>query len=153
MVLKTILIKLVKWLYPLVRLYWFIFRPKSSGVRGVVENSGRILLIRNTYGNNKLWMFPGGGIKKYETPQQAFIREIKEEVGLDINQVKQIGEYTSTKEYKIDNVKVFAGISYTSNLKTEAIEILEAKWFIVNNLPIISPNAKKILSMWLNQKI
>ncbi len=140
----------IKWLYPFAKLYWFIFRPETFGVRGVVECDGKIIMIRNTYGNSKIWMFPGGGIKKGESPEKAFAREIKEETGLDIKDIKKIGTYASTIEYKRDNVEVFAGKSEESNLKIEPLEILEAEWFEPNNLPEISPNSKKILSMWMN---
>ncbi len=36
------------------------------------------------------WQFPQGGIQQNETPQQALFRELKEEIGLDINEVEVI---------------------------------------------------------------
>ena len=37
----------------------------------------------------KYWDIPGGSVEDYETPVEALVREIKEEVGLDVN-IKQI---------------------------------------------------------------
>jgi len=42
------------------------------------------------------WQFPQGGIQKHETPQQALFRELKEEVGLEPNEVEIVN---STKDW------------------------------------------------------
>ena len=54
----------------------------------LVDNDGRILLAKRP--RNKpmagLWEFPGGKIEKGETPEQALIREIDEELGINTKQ-------------------------------------------------------------------
>lgn len=55
---------------------------------GIVIRDEKILLIRrfrNASGWTKGWyyVFPGGGVEEGETPEEACIREIKEEVSLD----------------------------------------------------------------------
>lgn len=67
-------------LLPIVRLYWRIFKPKTFGVKVIVENNDKFLLIRNSYGR-KRWTFPGGKIENNEEPKDAAFREVKEEVG------------------------------------------------------------------------
>jgi len=51
-----------------------------------VENGTRYILLalRNTEPYKNFWSLPGGHIDPCETVEQAVIREIKEEVGLDI---------------------------------------------------------------------
>ena len=39
------------------------------------------------------WGFFGGGIEKTETPEQAILRETKEELNFDLKDFKYIGEY------------------------------------------------------------
>ncbi|MEK7195749.1 MAG: NUDIX domain-containing protein, partial [Patescibacteria group bacterium] len=73
---KRILYKIV---HPLMRFYWFLVHPKTSGVKCLIEHDGKFLVIRNTYGEMH-WTLPGGGIKKGESPEQAVLREVKEEV-------------------------------------------------------------------------
>ncbi|MEM5778098.1 MAG: NUDIX hydrolase [Candidatus Aenigmatarchaeota archaeon] len=54
------------------------------------------ILLQNRRGISKLgeeWGFFGGGIKKGETPEQAVVRETKEELGFDLKEYKYIGSY------------------------------------------------------------
>ncbi|OIO32962.1 MAG: hypothetical protein COZ49_02110 [Candidatus Yonathbacteria bacterium CG_4_10_14_3_um_filter_47_65] len=140
----------IKLIHPFLKTYWFIFRPRTRGVKCVIQNGGKILLIRNSYGN-KLWTFPGGGVDEEETMEQAVEREVMEEVGIKINELKRIGEFATTAEYKIDTVTVFVAKSTHDQFKIDEKEILEAGWFFPENLPTISEHAKKIISMWASQ--
>ncbi|TSC89548.1 MAG: NUDIX hydrolase [Parcubacteria group bacterium Gr01-1014_3] len=133
-------------------IYWFIFRPKTFGVKCVVENDGEVLMIKNSYGGYKQWMFPGGGINNNETPDQAIKRELLEEVGIAVENLRKIGEYTSNQEFKKDTVIVFTGITQNKELNIDTREILEAKWFSIDHLPEISEYSKLIISMACNKK-
>lgn len=48
--------------------------------KAVLVRDGRMLLLRSRYGDLKL---PGGGVEPGETPEQAVVRELSEECGLD----------------------------------------------------------------------
>ncbi|MEG0330175.1 MAG: (deoxy)nucleoside triphosphate pyrophosphohydrolase [Longicatena sp.] len=65
-------------------------------VGAVIKQDNSILIARRLKGEFKgLWEFPGGKIENSETPQQALIREIKEEMETTIN----IQEFLMTAEY------------------------------------------------------
>ncbi len=60
--------------------------PEIRVAVGVIRRNGRVLITqRNPDGLlGGLWEFPGGKIKADETPETACRRELKEEVGLDV---------------------------------------------------------------------
>ncbi|WP_394188165.1 NUDIX domain-containing protein [Paenisporosarcina quisquiliarum] len=55
---------------------------KRSGA--IIELDGKIALIKRVRNNHEYYVIPGGGIEEGETPEDAAIREVKEELGIDI---------------------------------------------------------------------
>jgi ADP-ribose pyrophosphatase YjhB (NUDIX family) len=138
---------LVQLVYPWLRLYWFLVRPKTFGVQCVIQHGGDILLVRNTYGR-KQWTFPGGRIARGETEEEAIRREVLEEVGLFLEPLQHLGTFDATIDYKQDHVAVFAGVSPDRRVTIDPAEILEARWFQPQHLPSLAPSAARILAMW-----
>ena len=137
---------LIKCIYPILRLYWFLVRPHTFGVQCVIRHEDAILLIRNTYGRQR-WTFPGGSMARGETPEDAIRREVLEEVGLHLQHLGRIGVFESTADYKRDHIVVFAAASQTRQLTIDVAEILEARWFHPRHFPPLSPFAAKIMAM------
>src|SRR5271170_2401299 len=54
----------------------------------LVDADGRVLLAQRPEGKSMagLWEFPGGKIDAEETPEAALIRELKEELGIDVTE-------------------------------------------------------------------
>ena len=54
----------------------------------LVDIDGRVLLAQRPQGKRMagLWEFPGGKMRAGETPEAALIRELKEELGIDVTQ-------------------------------------------------------------------
>ncbi len=63
-------------------------RPRL-GSAVIVEKDGKVLLgERNKENYRGYWVLPGGGVEWGETIEQAAVREIKEETGLDIELIR-----------------------------------------------------------------
>jgi 8-oxo-dGTP diphosphatase len=65
----------------------------KSSVVGVIfsEDRKKILLLKRR--DVPMWVLPGGGVDEDEKPEEAIIREVFEETGLQVGIVKKIGEY------------------------------------------------------------
>lgn len=52
----------------------------------LVDTDGRVLLAQRPEGKSMagLWEFPGGKVDPGETPETALIRELREELGIDV---------------------------------------------------------------------
>ena len=71
-------------------------RKRIEVVAAIIMDAGKVFATQRGYGEFKDgWEFPGGKMEKGESPQQALLREIKEELDTEIN----IGELFDTIEY------------------------------------------------------
>jgi len=108
--------------------------------------NGKILSSR-TKGKNKFYI-PGGKREKGETDQETLIREVKEElsVDIDVNSINYFGTFTAQSDGDAEGVVVKMTCykaTFTGQLKpNNEIEIL--KWLDCSDLEIISEVDKKI---------
>ncbi len=57
-----------------------IYRPSARAV--ILDPDARILLVLSEFDGKRMWFTPGGGLDPGETPEDAVLRELREEVGL-----------------------------------------------------------------------
>jgi ADP-ribose pyrophosphatase YjhB (NUDIX family) len=132
---------LLKGAYQLLRVYWFVVRPVSIGVRLLMVRENQVLLVRHSY--QEAWFLPGGGVKRGETLEQAARREAQEECGARINQLELGGAYTHFYEYRNDHVVLFITKEFELSGKMD-FEIDQVAFFPLDNLPEdISPGSRR----------
>lgn len=129
--------------YTLMRLQWRILHPITIGVRMIALRDAQVLLVRHTYQAG--WHFPGGGMKRGETPLQAAKREAFEEAGVRCTATPRLlGIYSSFVEGKSDHVATYVTESFTLDAAPDRWEIAEARWFPVDALPeAMYPGARR----------
>ncbi len=64
---------------------WAAQQPKKLVASKVIVKSdkGNILLVQPTYKPG--WQFPGGGVDAGESPEEAAVRELREELGVELS--------------------------------------------------------------------
>ena len=130
---------------PFRKLYWFIFRPITRGVKAVIFWQDKVLLVHLSYGHRD-WTLPGGKVDNGESFKEGAIREAWEEVGVRIENPEFFYEYKSDYEYKRNTVQCFAEHSSLGDFRVDEQEVVEAAWFRPNELPTnIRPSVKEIL--------
>lgn len=102
-------------------------------VAAIIVHENRVFATQRGYGEFKDgWEFPGGKIEEGETPQQALIREIREELDTEI----EVGELVDTVEYDYPtfhlSMKCFLCRVKTGDLVLKEHEA--ARWLTKENL-------------------
>lgn len=102
-------------------------KEKSCGC--IIINDNKVLLVYEK--NRNFWGFPKGHTEENENEIQTALREVKEEVGLDV-------EIISDKRYKLHyiirdeidkTVILYLATPINSNITKQESEIQEANWF------------------------
>ncbi len=114
--------------------WWRMMGTRVTGCRVVaLDQQGRVLLIRHSYGVNH-WMLPGGGMKRGEDPVIAGTREVLEETAVRLTGATKIGMITDLMHGAVNDVHVIAG--WTNDIPVaDEREIVEAAFFALDALP------------------
>jgi 8-oxo-dGTP pyrophosphatase MutT (NUDIX family) len=123
-----------RFAYATLRVYWFVARPSVDGVKCLLTDGDRVLLVRHTYGRAQ-WLVPGGSVKRGERPLSAARREIREELGIDIEDWTPLGELTGRVHRRRDTLHCFQAERHAPALTLDGGEIETAKWFPRGELP------------------
>ena len=116
-------------------------------VFGLDESSLKVLLIeRGKEPFKGCWAFPGGFLNMDETAEQCAVRELKEETGLDLLEVKQIGAFSDVDRDPRGRVITIAFYALTTPSKVHGSDdAAQAKWFALNDLPQLTFDHDHIL--------
>lgn len=118
--------------YRVLRPWWFVTRPHTTGMKAVVRCGEEVLLIQHTYARRGQWDIPGGFVRPGEDVEVALRRELEEELGVEPLRITPIAELPSRFDHKRERLHVFAvdvapGVAVTpSEAEIEAVRW--ARW-------------------------
>ena len=111
-----------------------VAHPRFTVTAGAVvfNQNGEVLLLKHRFRPGSGWGLPGGFIEKAEQPIDALRRELREEIGLEVQDVEIFAVRSFAKPQQVE---VLFRCRSNGTLKPQTIEVERADWFLVANLP------------------
>jgi len=138
--------------YRALQVVWLVTRPRKQGVKCVLTDRDRVLLVRHSYGCRD-WDLPGGAIKRGEAPRHAARREMDEELGVRPPHWVPLGSVAGRNDHRRDTIHVFGAQVGEGPLRLDLGELLTAGWFQRDELPEVRPLAAHVLRHTLGRAI
>jgi 8-oxo-dGTP diphosphatase len=103
----------------------------------IINRDKQILLEKLTYQNIHPWGLPGGNLDYGEEPEDAVVRETREELGLEI----EVKRFLAAKNA---NDRDILGLFYWCTTESNSFhlgpEVSEVKFFALSDLPDVRPS-------------
>jgi 8-oxo-dGTP pyrophosphatase MutT (NUDIX family) len=131
-----------KMTLPAYRLYWRVWKPKTTRVRAVLLCGDEVLLVKHI--GKSYWNLPSGKVEEGESLYEALRRELHEELGIKDFSIKTLlGTYRQKTNTRDDTVYVFVcHISKKPLLRFEW-EIDDARWYSLATIPVTTQKGAK----------
>ncbi len=117
--------------YQGARIYWRVFRPPNRGALVAIWCDGRVLLVKNSY--VKHYSLPGGNLRSDEQALDAAVRELREEISLEVdpNQLTVALDHRHEWEGRSDHVVIFQlDVKEEPSLQVDNREVVAAEWLL-----------------------
>lgn len=135
-----------------LRLWWW--RRSGRIVRGcnviAANPAGDVLLVRHSYHARNVWMLPGGGLGREESPLDTARRELVEETGCKLERAEHLGTVVLDRNGWTNAIELVAGETLDMP-KADGREIEEARFFAADALPLSTSVAvREMIGRWLD---
>lgn len=105
-----------------------LLMPAVTGI--IHDDEGRVLLV---YTTDDMWGTPGGAIDPGETPAIAVVRELREELGLEVEPVAVLAVYSRRLKYPHGDEVEYTSVAFRCRIVEGEIapaddEVLRWEW-------------------------
>lgn len=130
------------------------------GATTLVFNEKKEILL-NLGSDTNTWGIPGGSMELYEDIRETAIRELKEECGIEAENLELV-DVLSGKEYYFEYpngdkmctvIVLFKVLNYKGKIKISDEESKDLRFFSMNNLPPLESRAENIVKRILSGDI
>lgn len=120
-------------------------------VAGILRRKDKILIAERPAGKpySGFWEFPGGKIEAHESGEAALIRELHEELGIEVSSARFLFHHEYIYPDKIVHLQIwevlaFSGephgkenqvLSWVSLAEMKKMRLLEGNWVILDSIP------------------
>ena len=131
-----------------------LFYPRiSPAVIVLIRRGDEVLLARSPHFPKDMYSLIAGFVEPGESAEDAVIREIREEVGLEIKNIRYFG----TQAWPFPNSLMigFTAEYASGEIKPDGVEIEDAHWFSDKELPVLPGKisiSRKLIDHFLKEK-
>lgn len=98
----------------------------------IFNDQKQVLLLKHRFRAGTGWGLPGGFLERGEQPIDAMRRELREEIGLEVEDVEV---FAACSFKKPKQVEVLFRARGNANVKPLTMEVERAEWFSIDSLP------------------
>jgi NAD+ diphosphatase len=110
----------------------------SPAVIVAVVKDDKLLLATSPRFRSSFWSVLAGFVEPGETLEDCVVREVEEEVGITVRNVRYFG--SQPWPFPDSLMLGFTAEYAKGEIKTDGMEIVEADWFGADNLPNVPPS-------------
>ena len=98
----------------------------------IFDDEGRILLLEHVFRPDSGWGIPGGFLNRNEQPDEGVRRELREEIGIEVDDVRLLFVRALKRP---GQVEIYFRARAIGVPEPRSFEIKQAQWFATDELP------------------